>query len=260
MSEISQTVRISEDEHVLRAKIDRPNVLNALNEQVIDELSKALDQAIASGCRALVIESEGDKAFVAGADIAAMSDMTAEQAYAFSQRGHALTRALESAPLVTIAKVQGFALGGGCELAMACDIVIAADSAIFGQPEVDLGLIAGFGGTQRLVHRVGRPLAMDMLVGGRKITGTEAFHCGLVSNCVEKDKLEDTLQKTLKQIRRAAPKAISASKLLVNQAREVPLGAGLAAEASAFANCFSRDEAHEGTKAFLEKRKASFSL
>ena len=198
--------------------------------------------------------------FVAGADIAAMQEMPSETALAFSRLGQRLTEKLEQAPCCHRSRINGFALGGGCELAMACDILIASENALFGQPEVDLGLIPGFGGTQRLAKRVGLPVAMDMMVGGRKLKGPEALQLGLVSQCVAAEELDNAVHKTLKGIFRAAPTAIAETKRLTREALEVPLSHGLNAEASAFANCFSRNESREGVTAFLEKRKASFSL
>lgn len=239
--------------------INRPKVLNALNGAVIQELTAVVNQATDQQARVMILRGAGEKAFVAGADIAAMQSLTIQQAYAFAQRGQKLTTALEDAPFVTIAVVQGFALGGGCELAMACDLIIASSQAKFGQPEVDLGLVAGFGGTQRLVKRVGPAIAMDMLCAGRKITGEEAFQLGLVSHVTPTDKLEEAVQKTVQGILKAGPYAVRESKRLVNNALNMPLKEGLAAEASTFASCFGSPEAKEGLSAFLEKRSARFS-
>ncbi len=241
--------------------INRPKVLNALNPSVIAELTDVVAAARKDvALRALVLRGAGDKAFVAGADIAAMREMAPEQALMFGRKGQELTLALEDAPFITIAVVQGFALGGGCELAMACDVVIASTAAKFGQPETDLGLIAGFGGTQRLVKRVGMPVAMDMLCCGRKINGTEAFQLGLAARVAAPEQLEAEVESTLKGILRAAPGANSETKRLIHDAMEMPLRAGLAAEATGFATRFAGTEAKEGISAFLEKRKAQFSL
>ncbi len=256
-----ETLEVKKEKGVVWATINRPKVLNALNYQVLSDLTNLVDQLVAeSTLRVLVLQGAGEKSFVAGADIASMRELTSDQAQAFANLGQELTLKLEAAPFVTIAKVQGFALGGGCELAMACDIIIAADSAIIGQPEVALGLIPGFGGTQRLAGRVGLPLALDVLLGGRKLKGNEALQCGLISQCVEKDKLEDAVVETISRILKAAPAALRETKRLSRAALEVPLKHGLDAEASAFANCFSRPESQEGISAFLEKRNASFSL
>ena len=235
--------------------------LNALNGQVLEELLEVLECTVyPSASRALVISGEGEKAFVAGADIAAMKEMSAEDSLHFVRLGQEVTKALEAAPFVTIAEVQGFALGGGCELAMACDIIVASTKAIFGQPEVDLGLVPGFGGTQRLAKRVGLPLAMDMLVAGRKLKGTEAFQAGLVSRVVEPEELEDAVDAVVAGVLKASPTAILETKRLTRDSMESPLAQGLASEASTFAYCFAGSEAKEGISAFIEKRKASFSL
>ncbi|MFW7377380.1 MAG: enoyl-CoA hydratase/isomerase family protein [Oligoflexus sp.] len=252
-------VDVDPDAPIMRVTINRPKVLNALNLQVITELEEALEAAIKHKLRVLVIEGAGDKAFVAGADIAQMLDLSSDDALRFARQGQRLTQALEEAPLITIAKVQGYALGGGCELAMACDLLIAAESSIFGQPEVDLGLIPGFGGTQRLVKRVGLPLASAILYGGRKLTGRDAFHCGLVSDVAPKEELETSIQSLIKAVLKAGPQAIVETKRLARMALDIPLNNGLAAEATAFANCFARPESREGIQAFLEKRAARFS-
>lgn len=252
-------VQVDAGAPVMRVTINRPKVLNALNLQVITELQMALQSAIEQKMRVFVIEGAGEKAFVAGADIAQMSELSSDDAIKFARLGQELTLALEQAPLITIAKVQGYALGGGCELAMACDLLIAAESSVFGQPEVDLGLIPGFGGTQRLVKRVGLALASAILFGGRKLTGRDAFHCGLASEVTTKEELETTVNSMIKAILKAGPRAVTETKFLAKAALETPIRNGLAAEATAFGNCFARSEAREGIQAFLEKRPARFS-
>lgn len=240
--------------------VNRPKVLNALNQTVIAELTQVVaDAAKDATVRALVLRGAGDKAFVAGADIAAMREMSAQDALVFARKGQALTTALEQAPFVTVAVVHGFALGGGCELAMACDVVLATTAARFGQPEVDLGLIAGFGGTQRLVKRVGPTVAMDILCCGRKLSGEEAARLGLVAQVVAPGEEQAALDKILAGIGKAGPKALRETKRLVREAQDMPLAVGLSSEAASFAATFAGDEAREGLGAFLEKRKASFS-
>jgi enoyl-CoA hydratase len=162
----------------------------------------------------IVFEGAGEKAFVAGADIAAMKEMKADDAHEFAQLGQSITSIIETLPVVTIAKVKGFALGGGCELAMACDLIIAGKSAKFGQPEVNLGLVAGFGGTQRLVKRVGLPVALDMLLTGRgrTISGDEAFQLGLASRVVEDDKLDAEIDKIVDAISKTGPYAVAETR------------------------------------------------
>ena len=210
--------------------------------------------------RVIVFAGAGEKAFVAGADIGGMGDMNPESALAYAQKGQMLSKALETLPQITIAKVKGFALGGGCELAMACDIIIAGKSAKFGQPEVNLGIIPGFGGTQRLAKRVGLPVALDMICTGRgrMLSGDEAYSLGLVSRVVEDDKLDLEVESAIKAILKAGPRAVSEAKRLTRESYQMTLESGLNSEASAFGNCFARPEASEGIRAFLEKRPAKF--
>lgn len=255
-----ETILWSREGSIATVTINRPKVLNALNQQVIQDLLAVLNNPeLTIGLRALVITGAGDKAFVAGADIAAMKDLSAAQALQFARLGQTLTCQLEASPFLTIAKVHGYALGGGCELALACDLIIASEQAIFGQPEVDLGIIPGFGGTQRLARRIGLPLALEVLCAGRKLSGIEAQQSGLVAVVASAADLDASLAKILKNLCRAAPSAIAETKKLARASLEQPLSHGLAAEASAFAACFSGPEAKEGINAFLEKRKATFS-
>lgn len=255
-----ETLLVSREAAVGTVTINRPQVLNALNQQVLEEFHRLLDLSdFTQGLRALVICGAGEKAFVAGADIAAMRNLTPLEALTFGKLGQSLTQRLESAPFVTIAKVQGYAFGGGCELAMACDVLIASEKALFAQPEVDLGLIAGFGGTQRLARRIGLPLALEVLCAGRKLNGREAYQCGLASQVTAPDALDAYLASLLKNIVKAAPRAVAESKRLARASLEVGLEHGLSAEANAFATCFAGKEAAEGLSAFLEKRPAAFS-
>ena len=254
-----ETLLVTRDGNVATVMINRPSVLNALSETVLKELTHFIhDSEATANLRVLIITGAGDRSFVAGADIAAMQKLTPVQALRFARLGQDLTTALEDQSFMTIARVNGFALGGGCELAMACDIVIAADSAVFGQPETDLGLIPGFGGTQRLAKRVGLPLAMEMLCAGRKLSGGEAFQLGLVSTVVPLSELDAAVAKVVKGILKGAPHAIAETKKLARASLEHPLASGLSSEASAFATCFAGEESKEGIQAFLEKRKAHF--
>jgi enoyl-CoA hydratase len=258
-----QTLLVSTDGPVFRIAINRPDQLNALNAQVLSELERALFHDMdADATRAVVIEGAGDRAFVAGADVAAMREMTPAAAREFSRHGQMITKALESLPQATIAKVHGYALGGGCELALACDLVVAGRTAKFGQPEVNLGIIPGFGGTQRLVRRLGLPVALDLLLCGRarSLSGPDAYQLGLISRVVDDDKLEDEVRKVLRALLAAAPSAIAETKRLTREAYGMSLDAGLNAEANAFAACFAGDEAEEGIDAFLTKRSPAFSL
>lgn len=258
-----ETIEAVLDGPVCRIKINRPKQLNALSATVLTELEQVLFEMVDPvATRVVLIEGSGDRAFAAGADIAAMQDMAPVEARDFARHGQMVTKALEALPQVTIAKIRGYALGGGLELAMACDILIAAKSAKLGQPEVNLGIIPGFGGTQRLVRRVGIPVAMDLLLSGRarSLSGTEAFQLGLVSRVVDDDKLDTEVDKVVRGILGAGPRAIAETKRLVREAYAMHLDAGLNAEANAFAACFSENEAQEGIAAFLEKRNPSFSV
>jgi len=256
----TETLLVEAKAAVLQITINRPDALNALNHQVLTELTAVFSAAAAAlEVRAIVLQGAGEKAFVAGADVKQMSAMTPAQSLEFARLGQGLTMLMAALPQPIIAKVQGFALGSGCELAMACDLVVASTRAKFGQPEVGLGLIAGFGGTQRLVRRVGLTLGLDILCAGRNLSGEEAAAAGLVARVVPPEELDGEVNKVLKGILRAAPHAVAESKRLARQAYDMTLAAGLSAEATAFAACFSGAEAREGMQAFVEKRSASFA-
>lgn len=240
--------------------INRPNVLNALNLAVLNELWQLCHVLKArTDIRAMVLAGAGEKAFVAGADISQMRTMKPAEALAFAELGQRVTRSIEALPQVTIARVQGFALGGGCEIAMACDLIVASEQAKFGQPEINLGLIPGFGGTQRLVRRVGLSVGLDVLCAGRTLSGDEAFHLGLASRVCKAEELDAEINKTLKRILKGSPVAIAMTKTLARRAYDMSLDAGLAAEATAFATCHAHPDAADGMNAFIEKRSASFA-
>jgi len=255
------TLATEVDGETARITIQRPDVLNALNQNVIGELRQAvaLLKDAFPAIRAVVLAGAGEKAFVAGADIAAMRRLSPEEAKAFARQGQQLTEELEALPQVTIARVQGFALGGGCELALACDVIVASKKAKFGQPETNLGLVAGFGGTQRFARRTGLALALDVLLTGRMLSGEEAAAAGLAARVTEPDQLDNEIKLVLKGILRGGPNAIAATKKLVRTSVETPLAKGLETEAAAFATCFSGSESQDGMGAFLEKRPASFA-
>ncbi len=238
--------------------INRPRALNALNAEVIDTLASVFrEHGHDEGLRAIVLTGAG-KAFVAGADIAAMQDFTPAQAEAFSGKSQLLGQILEALPVPTIAAVQGYALGGGCELAMSCDIVLAGPKARFGQPEVNLGVIPGFGGTQRLVRRVGVAKAMDLCLTGRIVRGDEAAAMGLASRYVEGDVLEAALE-VADQMGAKGPFAVRMVRRAIYENADADLQAGLAAERSLFALCFATSDQKEGMRAFLAKRPAEFT-
>lgn len=244
---------------VLIITINRPDKLNALNRDVITELSQALDRVYQDETiKAAIITGAGEKAFVAGADITEFSDLSAEEGAKLASRGQDLVfDKIEDCPKPIIAAVNGFALGGGCELAMACHFRTASPKARFGQPEVNLGLIPGYGGTQRLVQHIGKGKAMELLMTADMISGAEALDLRLVNHIFEVDELmEKTLELVLK-ITSKAPIAISKIIKLVNEAATVSIE-GFEQEIKAFGACFETEDMREGTAAFLEKRPANF--
>lgn len=238
--------------------VNRPKALNALNMEVVRALGEALaDLASDDGVRAVVLTGAGDKAFVAGADIAAMQSLTAMEAEAFAGEGQAVLDRLAALQVPTIAAVQGFALGGGCELAMACDMVFASSAARFGQPEVKLGVIPGFGGTQRLVRRVGMAVALDLCLTGRMVKADEALRIGLASRVVDGDVLAAAID-AAEGIATLGPVAVRLCKRAIHENADLPLGSAQAAERTLFGLCFATEDQTEGMAAFLEKRAASF--
>jgi enoyl-CoA hydratase len=233
--------------------LDRPDVLNALSLDLLDELAAILDRLDADpGCRAIVLTGSGTRAFAAGADIRELARQTtvgllAENRFAVWDRIAAVRTPL-------IAAVRGFALGGGCELAMSCDIIVAAEDATFGQPEINLGVMPGAGGTQRLTRAIGKARAMDLILTGRTIGAVEAERIGLVSRVVAPDSTLDEAIELAKRIAAQAPVAVLAAKEAIKQADELPLSAGLQHERRAFFLLFASDDQGEGMAAFVEKR------
>lgn len=240
--------------------VNRPDKLNALNRETLNELSLAFGQAkYDDAVRAVVLTGAGDKAFVAGADIAEMSALSPLQAQAFSQAGQQLMLAIERLGKPVIARVQGYALGGGMELAMACHLRVASEKAKFGQPEINLGLIPGFGGTQRLLRLAGRGAALELCLGGAQIDAQRAHQLGVVGRVVAPDQLDATVDALADQLAAAAPHALAGILDAVIQGGECALDQGLAYETQAFALCFSTEDMREGTRAFLERRKPNFA-
>ncbi len=237
---LTDKVVVRKDEAFTRVTIQRPDRLNALDADVLEALTAAVTEAGRDGTRAMVISGAGEKAFVAGADIKAMEQLTPREALAFSRTGHRLVLALDQAPFVSIARVQGYALGGGCELAMACDLIVASEKAVFGQPEVGLGLIPGFGGTQMLAARVGLSVAMDLLVTGRRLSARDAAGLGLVSRVVADDRLDEEVEEAIKGVLEGDAAAIREAKRLLRQSLHMPFEQGLSSEAASFANGFDR--------------------
>ncbi|MBX3180986.1 MAG: enoyl-CoA hydratase/isomerase family protein [Polyangiaceae bacterium] len=237
--------------------INRPDKLNALSPVVIRELSEAL-RALTAETRVVILKGAGEKAFVAGADIGAMQTLSVAEAKAFTDQGHALGRVIEQLHCPVIAVVQGFALGGGCELALACDFIFASERASFGQPEVNLGLMPGFGGTQRLTRRVGLGVARELVYTGRQIDAQEALRIGLVNRVVPAEELSDAVMKTAELIAQKAPLAVSACKRVMERGYDADLTTANELEATAFGALFGSEDQREGTSAFLERRKPRF--
>ena len=238
---------------------NRPKVLNALDAATIAELGEAVARVEADRTiRGLVLTGAGEKAFVAGADIARMSAMTALEARRFAETAHAILARMEALPIVTIAAVNGFALGGGCEVAMACDLVYASEKAKFGQPEVNLGIIPGFGGTQRLTRRVGVPRALELVLSGDMVDAAKAKEIGLALEVLPAAELLGFAKGQARKIASRGPVAVAAAKRLVREGADADLRTANELERQAFAAIFATDDAREGMKAFVEKRAAAF--
>lgn len=241
--------------------INRPESLNALNSMVLNEMGEVLRQIGEmpyEDARALVITGAGEKAFVAGADIKEISELDEDKALTFAQRGQSIFHELTLLKIPVIAAVNGFALGGGCELALGCDFIYAADNAKFGLPEVSLGLIPGFGGTVRMARAIGARRARELTYTGGMITSDEAFRMGLVNKVVPAAELMATVMKTVDAILVKAPIAVGQAKKSINQAWDMDVDAAQKNEAQIFAELFTTEDVKEGTGAFIEKRKAQF--
>lgn len=239
--------------------INRPTALNALNAATLRELDSLLtDIANDSTVKVIIIRGGGEKAFVAGADITAMQTMSALEARNFGKLGQKVFNKLENLPQPVIAAIHGFALGGGCELAISCDIRIATEKAKFGQPEVMLGVTPGFGGTQRLSRLVGKGCAKELLFVGDQIDAMEAYRLGLVNKVVPVEALMDTAMEMAQKIVSRAPVAVQLCKAAVNEGLDMDLDSGMAYEAEIFGLCFATADQTEGMQAFIEKRKANF--
>ncbi|GAB6155434.1 short-chain-enoyl-CoA hydratase [Desulfosporosinus burensis] len=238
--------------------INRPKVLNALNAEVLIELDKIItmlynDKEI----DVVIITGAGEKAFVAGADISEMKDKSPQESYTFARQGQVLFQRIQDLPQPTIAAINGFAFGGGCELAMSCDMRIATDKAKFRQPEVALGIIPGFGGTQRLPRLIGRAKAMELIITGRTINASEALELGLVNKVVTTESLMAETVSLADLILSKGPYAIRQAKVAINKGLEVDINTGCELEGNLFALCFG-EEQREGMSAFLEKRQPNY--
>ncbi|MEJ7820327.1 MAG: enoyl-CoA hydratase-related protein [Rubrobacteraceae bacterium] len=246
------------DNGVAVLTIDRQDKLNALDQQVVEEIGQNLLELQSEGPRAIIITGAGERAFVAGADITAMRGMDALEAKRFAEIGHAAMALLDRSPIPTIAAVNGFALGGGLEIALACDIRIAAENASFGFPEVSLGILPGMGGTQRAPRIVGPAIAKELIFTGRRIKVEEARLIGLVNHVVPEGDALKAAKEMAAQIAANGPIAVQHAKAAANRALDVDIISGLEYEADQFALLFATEDAKEGMGAFVEKRKAEF--
>jgi enoyl-CoA hydratase len=253
------TLLYSVADRVATITVNRPDKLNALNDRVIADLGDAIDAARDDANVGGIILTGAGRAFVAGADIAELEKHGAVSAKALAQRGQGVFRRFETSLKPTIAAVNGFALGGGCELAMACHVRIASDSAKFGQPEVKLGLLPGYGGTQRLPRLIGKGRALQLLLTGEMIDANEAFRIGLVNSVVPASEVVDAATSMLKTMLGNAPLALAHCIEAVNRGYDISLDEALTLEATAFGLLAATDDKREGTRAFVEKRPAKFT-
>ncbi|HEY5970872.1 MAG TPA: enoyl-CoA hydratase-related protein [Pseudoxanthomonas sp.] len=253
-------ITITNQGSIRRITVNRPDKLNALNAATLDALLTAFEGAATDAAtRVVVLTGAGPKAFVAGADIAEMADLRPTDARDFSLRGQRLMRRIETLPKPVIAMVNGFALGGGLELAMACHLRIAADNAKLGQPEINLGLIPGFGGTQRLLRLAGRAATLELCLLGAPLDAARALQLGIVNRVVAATDLETETMKVAEQLAHSAPLALRGTLDAVNVGGECGIEEGLQYETAQFGLMFSTDDMREGTQAFLERRKPVFS-
>lgn len=237
------------------ATVNRPTALNALNREVLEDLTRVIREVRHdASVRVLILTGAGDRAFVAGADIAAMSEMSTADGLDFSHLGHRVLASLEDLPIPVIAAVNGFALGGGTELALACDLVIASEKARFGQPEINLGLIPGFGGTQRLAHRIGQAKARELILTGDMIDAKTALALGLANQVVAPEELMKTARALAEKLTSKSAFALRQAKAALRASFTMNEDAGLRFEQEAFAVTFSSADRVEGTRAFVEKR------
>ena len=239
--------------------INRPKALNALNSQVLTELEETIDAIDINTTRALIITGAGEKSFVAGADIGEMSTLTKAEGEAFGKKGNDVFRKIETLEIPVIAAVNGFALGGGCEISMSCDIRICSENAIFGQPEVGLGITPGFGGTQRLARLVGPGMAKQMIYTARNIKADEAYRIGLVNKVVEPEELLNSAKEMMATILTKSPLGVAACKVAANKGGDLSIADGLNLEADLNGLLFSTADKNEGVSAFIEKRDAKFT-
>jgi len=254
-----ETIMLDVQDGIAKITFNRPKALNALNNALLGEFSNALDEISADeAVRVLVLTGSGEKSFVAGADITELATFNALQAKVFAKKGQEIISKLQELSIPAIAAVNGFALGGGSEMALACDFIYASDNAMFGLPEITLGIIPGFGGTQRLPRLIGANMAKEMIFTGKMIPAAEAKEIGLVNKVCAQAELMGEVMKTAKTIASKGRVSLRAAKQSVVSGLNADIKTGLNIECDAFALCMASEDSKEGTSAFLEKRKAVF--
>ncbi|SEF78733.1 enoyl-CoA hydratase [Butyrivibrio sp. Su6] len=241
-------------DNVAIVTINRPEALNALNSQVLDDLAATFDAIDTNVVRAVVLTGAGEKSFVAGADIGEMSTLTKAEGEAFGKKGNDIFRKIEQFPVPVIAAVNGFALGGGCEISMSCDIRICSENAMFGQPEVGLGITPGFGGTQRLARLIGAGMAKQLIYTARNIKADEALRIGLVNAVYPQEELMAAAEKMASQIAANAPIAVRACKKAINDGLQTDIDEAIVIEEKLFGSCFETEDQKEGMANFLRKK------
>ena len=252
-------IKIAKNNKIGIVTVNRPESLNAMNRDVVIEFISKIEGLLSEGdIRVIIITGSGEKAFIAGADIKLMQKMNKSEAYEFANLGHKLANTLENSDKPIIAAVNGFALGGGSEIALACHIRVASDNAVFAQPEVKIGLLPGWGGTQRLPRIIGKGLANELIITGRNVDAQEALEIGLVNRVVSKEELINTCVDIAQLIIKNSPNAISESIKLINLSSGTELNKGLSKEAEEFSELFETEETTEGLTSFVEKRPPKY--
>ena len=252
-------IKIAKNNKIGIVTVNRPETLNAMNKDVVIEFISKIEGLLSEGdIRVIIITGSGEKAFIAGADIKLMQKMNKSEAYEFANLGHKLANTIENSDKPVIAAVNGFALGGGSEIALACHIRVASDNAVFAQPEVKIGLLPGWGGTQRLPRIIGKGLANELIITGRNVDAQEALEIGLVNRVVSKEELINTCVDIAQLIIKNSPNAISESIKLINLSSGTELNKGLSKEAEEFSELFETEETTEGLTSFVEKRSPKY--
>jgi len=255
---MADTVRFDIEDDVATITVDRPESLNALNVETLQALHDAVDEAEAEDARVLVLTGAGDDAFVAGADISYMAEMDSQEAHEYAELGHDLADAIESFPAPVVAAINGYAFGGGMELALACDLRVASETAVLGQTEIDLGIIPGWGATQRLPRLVDDETARRLIYFGDRLDATDAHEEGIVGDVVAHDELDDHVASLAADLAAKSGTALRAAKDAINQSHEMPLDAGLDYERRTWAGLFGSHDQREGMAAFLQDRDPDF--